>query len=310
MQVTQLSVQDLTYAKEAASRVVKQFPLRPARVKAIIKSIEKHNQFLSTFSVAVFEDTMYLVGGRHRLQALVEMIKSSEDGTVLEATADDAVFPAVVYEVETLADVALLTELDNDTRSMTQSEKQYLDYTFESTLEGNDYAVNSASRLRTAYLAYEISHPTLTTDTIRQIWGAFIRGLSAKQRKVLTKDAYALADLSKSFECELVHAAKSCRTPARDYKKVAGILLSTLTATVPETTQENHNDLTKQDKEDVAILGAALERSLKSEDKLFEARQRQAQIEAAIEKESKSVVFRSGTPDDEVNSSDDDEFGF
>jgi hypothetical protein len=286
MFLTNVSISQVQAAKENAATVTKQFPLRPTKVKQIIKSIKAHNQFLSTFTFAVLGDDWYLVGGRHRLQALQTIL--SEDGLVLEAGSEDEVFPAVVHEVESLADVVLLTQFDNDSRSMPPAEKQYLGYSFEVNLDGEDYAVNNVARLRTAYLHLGISHPTLNSNTVRQIWGATIGSLTKEQKKVLTTNEDALRSFGKRFEELLVVAAKETATPARNYKKVAeSIVLKGVADSITGFDVVSKAKLSKRDKEDVAILGAALERSLESEDKVYDARKaaRLAKINAAIDKE-------------------------
>lgn len=296
MFLTEISINQIQLAKENAASVTKQFPLRPTKVKQIIKSIKTHNQFLSTFTLAVYENTWYLVGGRHRLQALQTILNESEDRVVLEAGVDDEVFPAVVHEVESLADVVLLTQFDNDSRAMPPAEKQYLGYSFEATLDGDDYAVNNVTRLRTAYLHLDITHPSLNTNTVRQIWSAVVRSLDRGEKKVLTTNETALRAFGREFERLLVLAAKETTTPARNYKKVASLIVQkgvkdALTGFEVVTKQR----LTKRDKEDVAILGKALEASLASDDKVYEARTgksaRQARIDAAIRAESESAVF-------------------
>jgi len=273
MYLQSFSISQLLEAKATASKVTEQFPLRPAKVKQIVASIKKHNQFLSTFSLAEFDGTIYLVGGRHRLQALLSIVKDNEDGLVLEATTDDAVFPGVVQEVESLADVVLLTQMDNDSRAMPPAERQYLSYTFDYQLEDTDYIVNNVSRLRTAYLFLNIKHPSLNTNTVRQIWSAVIGSLSTKQKKVLTSNPEALVAFGKDFERLLVPAAKQTTTPARNYKKVAdAVVLAGLFGVIDNFEVPSKKQLTKQDKEDVAILGKALERSLKAGDKIAQAR--------------------------------------
>ena len=306
MFLTEVSINQIQLAKENAATVTKQFPLRPTKVKQIIRSIKTHNQFMSTFSMAVLGDEWYLVGGRHRLQALQTMLNESEDHTVLEAGIDDEVFPAVVHEVESLADVVLLTQFDNDSRAMPPAEKQYLGYSFESTLDGDDYAVNNVSRLRTAYLHLDISHPTLNTNTIRQIWGAVVRSLDRGEKKVLTTNEAALRAFGREFERLLVLAAKETSTPARNYRKVAqAIVLKGVKEALVGFEVVSKARLTKRDKEDVAILGKALEASLANDDKVYEARQqgrpqladgkaaRQAKIDAAIQAEKESAVFNN-----------------
>lgn len=312
MFMTELSVNDLVQAKELAAKVTKQFPLRLAKVKAIIKSIKTHNQFMSAFSLAVFNDTWYLVGGRHRLQALLTMISESEDGTVLEATADEQVFPCLVHECESLADVVLLTQFDNDSRSMPPAEKQYLGFSFEATLDGEDYAVNTVSRLRTAYLYLDIKHNSLNSNTVRQIWGAVIGTLDKGTKKLLTTNEQALRAFGKRFEELLVPAAKSTSTPARNYKKVAEhILLANLVDVLQGFDVIHKQALTKQDREDVAILGAALERSLKS-DKIDEARGVVVvePEQKAVRRSAERVVFDQVRADAELAMADDEEAPF
>ena len=303
MYMTELSINDLVDAKERAAKVTKQFPLRLAKVKSIIKSIRTHNQFMSAFSLATFEDQWYLVGGRHRLQALLTMISESEDGTVLEASADEQVFPALVHECESLADVVLLTQFDNDTRSMPPAEKQYLGFSFELTLEGEDYNVNNVSKLRTAYLYLDIKHNSLNTNTVRQIWGAVIGAADKAAKKILTTNKDALVSFGKDFERLLVDAAKSTSTPARNYKKVTEhILLAGIYENLSGFEVVHKQALTKQDKEDVAILGAALERSLKS-DKIDEAR-------GVVRRTAERQVFDVVRADAELAANDEDSVPF
>ena len=268
-----VSVDDLVLAKENAASITKQFPLRPAKVNSIVKSIKTHNQFLSVFSIAklVDEDTLYLVGGRHRLQALLNIIRDDNDSLVLESCSEDANFPAVVHEVESTADIVLLTQFDNDSRAMQPAEKQYLGFTFDVQLEGDDYAVTNISKLRTAYLYLDITHPTLNLNTVRQVWSATITGLNKDEKKVLTTNEQALRAFGSSFQQLLVPAAKETRTPARDYKKVASLVLPKLLVLLGDFKVVAKQHLTKKDKEDVAILGRALERSLNS-DKIDEVR--------------------------------------
>jgi len=293
MYVQNFSINNLLEMKARAASVTEQFPLRFAKVKQIISSIKKHNQFLSTFTVAELDDELYLVGGRHRLQALLTIIKDNEDGTVLEAGEDDLAFPAVVHEVECKADIVLLTQFDNDSRSMPPAEKQYLGYSFEQQLDGEDYAVNNASRLRTAYLYLDLKHNSLNTNTVRQIWGAVVASLSKADKKLLTTNEDALLSFGTRFEELLVPAVKSTSTPARNYKKVAEhILLAGLTGILEGFDVVHKQRLTKQDKEDVAILGAALERSLKS-DKIDEARgikQREREVFAVVRAEAELAL--------------------
>lgn len=284
-----LSVDDLAIAKENAAGITKQFPLRPAKVNAIVKSIKQHNQFLSVFSVAklIDDDVLYLVGGRHRLQALQSIIRDNDDGLVLEATSEDPVFPANVFEVESTADIVLLTQFDNDSRAMPPAEKQYLGYTFDVQLEGDDYIISNVNKLRTGYLHYDITHPTLNVNTIRQIWSAVITGLTSVEKKVLTTNKAAQQQFARDFQALLPAAAKSTSTPARNYKKVAGQLIGSLQATIAGFDVPSKKQLTKRDKEDVAILGAALERSLAKDDAVYAARkglatQLQADLDNAV----------------------------
>lgn len=182
---------------------------------------------------------------------------------------------------------------------MPPAEKQYLGFSFDVQLDGEDYAVNNVSRLRTAYLYLDISHPTLPTNTIRQIWGATIGALDKAQKKVLTTNEVALRAFGREFERLLVDAAKSTSTPARNYKKVAEkIVLANVADALTGFEMVHKQRLTKKDKEDVAILGAALERSLQRGDDLYEARM--GRIDKAIEAEKNSPVFATVDDDEDT----------
>jgi hypothetical protein len=182
---------------------------------------------------------------------------------------------------------------------MPPAEKQYLGFSFEQQLDGEDYAVNNVSRLRTAYLYLDLKHNSLNTNTVRQIWGAVVASLSKADKKLLTTNEEALLSFGTRFEELLVPAVKSTSTPARNYKKVAEhILLAGLTGILEGFDVVHKQRLTKQDKADVAILGAALERSLNS-DKIDEARgikQRERIVFDAVRAEAELA----GTDEDTV----------
>jgi hypothetical protein len=255
---TTFTLSELHQFEKNTAKVSKQFPVSQTRVNAIKRSYEDTETFFGCFSVAANRDDgeYYLVGGRHRLQAFTELGDPISD------------YPAFVQELASVQELIKAIEIDNGSRSMTGSEKDYLGYTFDSLGE-SDYKVDDAKRLRTAYLHYKISSGgCCTQETTKKIWSSVIRNLTKDERSILVTNEPALAKFVETFQDALVVSLRNVTNPARNYKPVAEKVLnesrpclSSFSKVVIQKTR-----LTKADKAGVAACGKALIESLEADD--------------------------------------------
>jgi hypothetical protein len=241
--------------------VTKQFPLNPARVKAIQKSYNDTGVFFGAFSVAESQGKLYLIGGRHRLAAFSQL-----DDPELS-------YPAFVQVLDGEAEILKAVEIDNGSRAMTPSEKDYLSFSYTVASEG-EFSISSVSTLRLAYLEYEIDGKgTATTETIKKVWGGVLRKLTSAQKKVLVTNKEALDAVMTVFQNEFVHICSGLATPARQYQTVVTKVFPLLVKCLDgfEAVKKASARLSKKDKEDVLICGKALEAALEQDRNLVTA---------------------------------------
>jgi hypothetical protein len=256
--MTTFTLSELKAFELNTAKVSKQFPVSQTRVNSIKKSFENTETFFGCFSVALNQDDglYYLVGGRHRLQAFKELGDPITD------------YPAFVQELSSVQELIKSIEIDNGSRSMTGSEKDFLSYTFDSLGE-SDYKVDDAKRLRTAYLHYKISSSgSCTQETTKKIWSSVIRNLNKDERAILVTNEPALSKFVEQFQDALVVNLRNVTNPARNYKPVAENILNEtrpcladFAKVVVKTTR-----LTKADKAGIKECGKALIASLESDD--------------------------------------------
>ena len=256
--MTTFTLSELKAFELNTAKVSKQFPVSQTRVNSIKKSFENTETFFGCFSVALNQDDglYYLVGGRHRLQAFKELGDPITD------------YPAFVQELSNVQELIKSIEIDNGSRSMTGSEKDFLSYTFDSLGE-SDYKVDDAKRLRTAYLHYKISSKgACTQETTKKIWSSVIRNLNKDERSILVTNEPALSKFVEQFQDALVVSLRNVTNPARNYKPVAENILNEtrpcladFVKVVVKTTR-----LTKADKAGIKECGKALIASLESDD--------------------------------------------
>ena len=254
---TTFTLSELHQFELNTAKVSKQFPVSQTRVNAIKRSFENTETFFGCFSVALNQDDglHYLVGGRHRLQAFKELSDPISD------------YPSFVQELANIQELIKAIEIDNGSRSMTGSEKDYLGYTFDSLGEA-DYKVDDLKRLRTAYLHYKISSSGgCTQETTKKIWGSTIRNLSKDERAILVTNETALKVFVEKFQDVLVVSLRNVTNPARNYKPVAEKVLNESRPCLASFSKVviQKTRLTKADKAGVKACGDALLASLEDD---------------------------------------------
>jgi len=254
--MTNLSLSALQHAQKETLQVTKQFPVSQTRVNAIKKCYEDTLVFFGSFSLATVDDVLYLVGGNHRLEAFKQLGDPLTD------------YPVFIQQLDSIQELIKAVQIDNGSRSMTGSEKDFLGYTFDSLGEA-DYKVDDLKRLRTAYLHYKISSSGgCTQDTTKKIWGSTIRSLTKDEKAILTTNEKALAKFVETFQDNLVVSLRNVTNPARNYKPVAEKVLnesrpclSNFAKVVVQKTR-----LSKADKAGIKACGDALLASLEADD--------------------------------------------
>jgi hypothetical protein len=246
---------DLKQFENNTAKVSKQFPVSLARVNAIKRSFEATDTFFGCFSVANVQGELYLVGGRHRLAAFKELGDPLTD------------YPTFVQELLSVQELIKAIEIDNGSRSMTGSEKDFLGYTYDSLGE-SDYKVDDGKRLRTAYLHYKISSSGgCTQDTTKKIWGSVIRTLNKDEKAILVTNEKALETFVSKFQDALVVSLRTESNPARNYKVVADKVIVESRACLAGFSKVvvHKTRLTKADKAGVEACGKALIESLEAD---------------------------------------------
>ena len=209
------TISELHNFEKNTANISKQFPVSPARINAIKRSYENTLTFFGCFSVAASREDglLYLVGGRHRLEAFNQLGDPLTD------------YPAFVQELEGKQELIKAIEIDNGSRSMTGSEKDYLGYTFDSLGE-SEYKVDDAKRLRTAYLHYKISSGgCCTQETTKKVWASVTRNLNKDEKSILVTNQKALEAFVAKFQDVLTVSLRTESNPARNYKVVADKVL-------------------------------------------------------------------------------------
>ena len=256
--MTTFTLSELKSFESNTAKVSKQFPVSQTRVNAIKKSFENTDTFFGCFSVAVNQEDgqLYLVGGRHRLAAFTSLNDPISD------------YPTFVQELANVQELIKAIEIDNGSRSMTGSEKDYLGYTFDSLGEA-DYKVDDAKRLRTAYLHYKISSGgCCTQETTKKVWASVTRNLNKDEKTILVSNQKALETFVGKFQDALIVSLRSETNPARNYKAVASKVLVETRPVLADFSKVvvAHKRLTKADKAGIDACGKALIASLEAED--------------------------------------------
>lgn len=254
--MTTLTLAEIKQAQQETIKVTKQFPVSQTRVNTIKKCYDDTSVFFGSFSLASVDDVLYLVGGNHRLEAFKQLGDPITD------------YPVFIQRLDSIQELVKAVQIDNGSRSMTGSEKDYLGYTFDSLGE-SDYKVDDAKRLRTAYLHYKISSSgSCTQETTKKIWSSVIRSLNKDERSILVTNEPALSKFVEQFQDALVVSLRNVSNPARNYKpvaeKIVGIVrpcLSDFSKVVVQKTR-----LSKADRAGIKACGDALIASLEADD--------------------------------------------
>jgi len=255
---TTFTLSELHQFEKNTASVSRQFPVSQTRVNSIKRSYESTLTFFGCFSVAANQEDgeYYLVGGRHRLQAFTELGDPISD------------YPAFVQELDGKQELIKAIEIDNGSRSMTGSEKDYLGYSYDSLGEA-DYKVDDLKRLRTAYLHYKISSSGgCTQETTKKIWTSVTRNLNKEEKAILTTNEDALKVFVETFQDALVVSLRNVTNPARNYKPVAEKVLNETRPVLSDFAKVviHKVRLSKADKAGIKACGDALLASLEADD--------------------------------------------
>lgn len=253
--MTTLTLAEIKQAQQSTLKVTKQFPISQTRVNAIKKCYEDTLVFFGSFSLASVDDVLYLVGGNHRLEAFKQLEDPITD------------YPVFIQRLDTIQELVKAVQIDNGSRSMTGSEKDYLGYTFDNLGE-SDYKVDDVKRLRTAYLHYKISSGgCCTQETTKKVWASVTRNLNKDEKAILVTNQKALEVFVAKFQDVLTVSLRTETNPARNYKAVSDKVLEGTRPVLSDFSKVvvQKTRLSKADKLGVKACGDALLASLEED---------------------------------------------
>ena len=213
----QFSLEELIQSKRnTEEHFFNQFDIKEARVKKLIKSIGEANCVFVPLRVGKVagDNNYYLIGGRHRTEALEALYSEGYD---------DIEYEVLVTEVMTKEILLDLILHDNGSRSMTRCEQKSLDYQVcEGEYERDGNFPSGITNLKNhGVFYYEVSSKgTCTPDTTLKIWGRVITNLKKKDPsfgKKLSSVEELQADFALAFQHKLVEVLKPVQVSARTY---------------------------------------------------------------------------------------------